>query len=108
MIVLAAALMLAGPDSSADLRHDFVECLKGAVGKAKEQKIAADGFVAFAHTTCAGSEEPFRSALASANLSHGMSRKDSTADANSQVSDYYSEWHDNYAGETQQAAATPK
>jgi hypothetical protein len=108
MIVLAAALMLAGADSTADLRHNFVECLKGAIGQAKAQKIAADGFIAFARTTCAASEEPFKSALVTVNVGHGMSRKDSAADASSQVSDYYSEWHDNYAGETEQAAASPK
>jgi hypothetical protein len=101
MIVFVAAMMLAGADAGADLRHEFVECLKGALTQAKSQKMGVDGFVTFAKTTCAASEAPFKASLVSANVSHGMSRKDSLSDAASQLSDYYSEWHDNYAAELQ-------
>jgi hypothetical protein len=100
MIVFVAAMMLAGGDPG-DLRHDFVQCLKGALSQAKAQKMGVDGFVAFAKTTCAGSEAPFKASLVTANVSHGMSRRDSASDAESQLSDYYSEWHDNYASELQ-------
>lgn len=106
MIVFVASMMLAAAGSGADSRHDFVQCLKGAAAQAKTQKIGADGFVAFARTTCAASEEPFKASLVSANVSHGMSRKDSVSDAASQVSDYYTEWHDNYAADSPPVPAT--
>jgi hypothetical protein len=106
MIVIAAAMLLAGAD--ADLRHNFVSCLKNAATQAQQQKVAADGFVAFARTTCAGAEEPFKASLVSANAQHGMSRKDSASDASQQVSDYYTEWHDKYSADAPAASAAPK
>lgn len=107
MIVFVAAMMLAGGDPG-DLRHDFVQCLKGALTQAKTQKMGVDGFVTFAKTTCAGSEAPFKASLVSANVSHGMSKRESLSDAESQLSDYYSEWHDNYAADSDAPAAKPK
>ncbi len=103
MIFLAAAMMLAG--GGADLRHDFVACLKTASVKAQTQKIAADGFVDFARTTCAGAADPFKAMLVDANIKHGMSRKESASDAESQLKDYYSEWHDKYAEDAPAPAA---
>ena len=97
MIVLVAAAMLAGSD--VDLRHSFVTCLKTAASEAQRQKVGADGFVAFARTACAGSEEPFKAALISADVQHGMSRKESAADASQQVGDYYKEWNDKYSSD---------
>jgi hypothetical protein len=108
MIVFVAAMMLAGADAGGDVRHDFVQCLKGALTQAKTQKMGVDGFVAFAKTTCASSESPFKASLVSADVSHGMSHKDSLSDAESQVSDYYSEWHDNYAAEAETPVSKPK
>lgn len=106
MIVIAAALLLAGAD--ADLRHNFVSCLKNAATQAQQQKVAADGFVAFARTTCASAEEPFKASLVSANAQHGMSRKDSASDASQQVSDYYTEWQDKYSADAPAPSAAPK
>jgi hypothetical protein len=97
MIVLVAAMMLVG--SGADVRHDFVACLKTAQNQAEQQKIGADGFVNFARTACASAEQPFKAALVNANVQHGMSRKDSASDANQQVSDYYHEWNEKYAAD---------
>lgn len=88
--------MLAGSGAGADLRHDFVQCLKGAASQAKTQKVGIDGFIDFARTNCANSEAPFKSSLVSANVTHGMSRKESASDAASQLSDYYAEWLENY------------
>lgn len=114
MIVIAAAMMLAGADPGAGLRHGFVECLKTASSQAKTQKVGVDGFVAFAHTTCANAEAPFKSSLIDADVQHGMSHKDSASDAESQLSDYYSEWLDHYKFDMKSAmesnpapAATP-
>lgn len=100
-------MMLAG--SGADARHDFAECLKQADSKAQMQKIGADGFVAFAQTTCSSAQAPFESSLVSSNVSHGMSKKAAATDAASQVSDYYSERLDNYKVELEPLpAAKPK
>jgi hypothetical protein len=106
VIVIAAAMLLAG--SGADLRQSFVSCLKSATSQASQQKVAADGFVAFARTACASTEEPFKASLMSANAQHGMSRKDSASDASQQVSDYYTEWSDKYSADAPPAAAAPK
>ena len=99
MIGLVASILIAGAGSGADLRHDFVQCLKTAAAQAKAQKIGADGFAAFAQTTCAGAEAPFKASLTSANVSHGMSKRESAADAAAQVKDYYSQWDGNYAAD---------
>jgi hypothetical protein len=103
MIVIAAALLLAGSD--VDLRHSFVSCLKSASTQASRQKIALDGFVDFARTTCAGTEEPFKASLVNANVQHGMSRKESASDASQQLNDYYKEWSDKYSADAPPAAA---
>jgi hypothetical protein len=102
MIIIAAALMLAGSD--ADLRHNFVSCLKNAATQAQRQKITVDGFVDFARTTCANAEEPFKATLVNANVQHGMSRKESASDASQQVNDYYSEWKGKYSDDAPAAA----
>ena len=104
MIVIAAALLLAGSD--VDLRHSFVSCLKSASAEALRQKVAADGFVDFARTTCAGTEQTFKASLVNANVQHGMSRKESDSDARQQLSDYYAEWKDKYAADAPAPAAT--
>ena len=61
MIGIFVTMLLAG--AGADLRHDFADCLKQADSKAQTQKLAAEGFIAFAKTTCAGSQAPFESSL---------------------------------------------
>jgi hypothetical protein len=99
MIGLVASILIAGAGSGADLRHDFVQCLKTAAAQAKAQKIGTDGFQAFAQTTCAGAEAPFKASLTSANVSHGMGKRESAADAAAQVKDYYSQWDGNYAAD---------
>jgi hypothetical protein len=106
MIVIAAAMLLAG--ANADTRQTFVSCLKTAATQAQQQKVAADGFVAFARTQCAGAEDPFKASLVSANVQHGMSRKDSASDASQQVSDYYTEWSAKYADDAPPPAAPAK
>jgi hypothetical protein len=106
MIVIAAAMLLAGADTSS-LRHDFADCLKQASARAKTQKVEPDGFVAFAKSACAGVEAPFVSALTSANVSHGMAKKAAASDAQSQVGDYYSERLDSYKMDLQPLPPAP-
>ncbi len=94
MIGIFVTMLLAG--AGADLRHDFADCLKQADSKAQTQKLAAEGFIAFAKTTCAGSQAPFESSLTSANISHGMSKKAAATDAADQIDSYYTERLENY------------
>ena len=100
MILIAAALMLAGGDQGA-LRQSFSACLKQANSEAKAQNLVADGFVAFARGKCSGVAEPFQSSLTSANVSHGMSKKAAASDAATQIDDYYTERLENYKIEIQ-------
>ena len=99
MIGLVVSMLIAG--TGADLRHDFAECLKQADSRAQNQKIAAEGFVDFAKTTCSTSAAPFEASLTSANVSHGMSRKAAAADAADQIKSYYDERLENYKIELQ-------
>ena len=103
MIVIAAALLLAGGGD--DFRTSFVSCLKTASTEASRKKLAADGFIDFARTSCAGTEESFKASLITANVAHGMSRKDSASDASGQLSDNYKEWSDKYSAEAPPPAA---
>lgn len=105
MIIFATALMLAGV--GADLRHDFSDCLKQASAQARNQKVGVEGFVAFARTNCASAEAPFQASLVSTDVSHGMSKKSATADANSQIDDYYSERLDSYKVELEPLPPAP-
>ncbi len=107
MIAFAAAMLLAGADQ-ASLRHTFAECLTTASTRAKNQKVAPEGFIDFARAACDGSAEPFRSALTETNVSHGMSRKAAASDAASQVDDYYSERLENYKIEIEPLPPLPK
>ena len=99
MIGIFVTMLLAG--AGADLRHDFADCLNQADSKAQTQKLAAEGFIAFAKTTCAGSQAPFESSLTSANISHGMSKKAAATDAADQIDSYYTERLENYKIELQ-------
>ena len=99
MIGIFVTMLLAG--AGADLRHDFADCLKQADSKAQTQKLAAEGFIAFAKTTCAGSQALFESSLTSANISHGMSKKAAATDAADQIDSYYTERLENYKIELQ-------
>lgn len=94
MIGIVVSMLIAG--SGADLRHDFADCLKQADAKAQNQKIAAEGFVDFARTTCSTAAEPFEAQLTTTNVKNGMSRKAAAADAASQIKDYYTERLENY------------
>ena len=94
MIGIVMSMLLAG--AGADLRHDFADCLKQADTKAQSQKVAVEGFVAFAKTTCASAQAPFESSLTTTNVSHGMSKKAAASDAADQIDSYYSERLENY------------
>jgi hypothetical protein len=102
MIGIVVTMLLAG--AGADLRRDFATCLKQASSKAQTEKVAADGFVAFARTTCASTEAPFQASLTTTNVSHGMSKKAAATDAADQIESYYTERLENYKIELQPLA----
>jgi hypothetical protein len=94
MIGIVVTMLIAG--SGADLRHDIADCLKQADSRAQSQKIAPEGFVDFARTTCSTAAAPFESALTSTNVKNGMSKRAAAADAADQIKSYYDERLQNY------------
>ena len=95
MILIAAALMLAGGDQGT-LRQSFSACLKQANSEAKVANVGVDGFIAFVKSKCENVAGPFQTSLIDSNVNHGMSKKSAASDAASQVDDYYSERLENY------------
>ena len=95
MIIIVAA-MLAAADPGADATHNFLVCLRQAKTDASSQKVAPDGFVAFARVRCAGVEAPYRTSIINADVQHGMSRTEAASDAASLVKSYYDERLDDY------------
>ena len=92
IVLIASALALASfqtatADSS---RKQFVACLHDVVDKAKEQKIPADGFVAFAHAQCGTIETSFKSGMVGFDVKNKVPRKQAESDAQSSIDDYVS------------------
>ena len=95
MLALTLALLLAGgTDDSA--RAHFTACLKTAYEKGSNQKIAPDGYAAFAKQACAAEIEGFRSSVINYDVKAGWTRKKAEPDADSQVDEYISEWSDRF------------
>lgn len=84
-VILAATLqatVAAGP------RREYVACLKTAVSQASGQKIAPDGFAAFAQQSCSTIDQSFKSELVKFLTKNGMSKKTAGEDADLQIEDY--------------------
>jgi hypothetical protein len=84
-VIIAAALqatVAAGP------RREYVACLKTAVSQASGQKIAPDGFAAFAQQSCSAIEQNFKAELVKFLTKNGMSKSSAAEDANLQIEDY--------------------
>jgi hypothetical protein len=96
MITILIAGMLAGADPSATYIRNFMECLRDVDSEARSQKVAPDGFDAFARQHCANVETPYKASIVTEDVSHGMSRKEAVSDAASVIESYYSERRDNY------------
>lgn len=92
-IMAAASLQTAAADNS---RKDFVACLRTAVEQAKAQKIARDGFAAFAHQQCATIEGGFKSAMVTFDVKNKVARKQAETDAQSAIDDYVLSATDQY------------
>ena len=100
MIVLAiasavyvAALQTAAADAS---RKAFTACLHDAIDKGKAEKVAVAGFTAYLQTHCAPVSASFKDSMVSFDVKNKVPRKQATSDAESQISDYYTETADRY------------
>ena len=101
----AAAFQTAAADSS---RKAFTACLREAVDHGKAEKIAAGGFDAYARGRCTSASTSFRDAMVSFDLKNKVPRKQATSDAESQISDYYTETGERYKFQTETAGAKPQ
>jgi hypothetical protein len=109
MIILvgASAIYLAGLQASINApRSAFQTCLKDAVDKASAQKVASDGYEAFARTSCRGQIDSFKSAVIGFDMKNRMSRKDAGGDADSMIADFVSGSADHYRYVLQSAPVT--
>ena len=95
MLALSLALLLAGGNDDSARAH-FTGCLKTAYEKAGDQKIAPDGYAAFARQACAAEVAGFRSSVISYDVKAGWTRKKAEPDADSQVGDYLADWSDRF------------
>ena len=95
MLALGMALLLAGETGDLARAH-FTACLKTAYEKGSDQKIAPDGYAAFARQVCAAEIEGFRSSVIGYDVKAGWTRKKAEPDAASQVGDYISDWSDRF------------
>jgi len=96
MITILIAGMVAGADPSAAYIRNFMQCLHDVDSDARSQKVAPDGFDAFARQHCASVETPYKASLVTEDVSHGMSHKEAISDAASVIDSYYSERRDGY------------
>jgi hypothetical protein len=108
--MLTAAAMFIGV--SGDPRATYSACLRDAVANAKIAKVAAEGFKAYAHETCAAAEETFKASRVAFNVKNGMGRKTALEDAQVQIDDYLFSAEDKYLFSLQppkqaQAAISP-
>ena len=103
--VYAAAFQTAAADTS---RKAFTACLREAVDKGKAEKVAAAGFDAYVRAHCTSVSASFVEKLVSFDVKNKVPRKQATSDAESQVSDYYTETGERYKFQTQTAGAKPQ
>lgn len=109
-LVFASAVYLAAMQSAeaASSRKAFTACLREAVEKGKSEKVGPDGFDAYVRTHCSPVSTKFVDVLVSFDLKNKVPRKQATSDAESQVTDYYSETGERYKYEVEASAPKPK
>ena len=114
LIAASAMYMVAGQASIAAPTGAFRDCLKQTSAKAKNEKVPATAYEAYARTACGAQLSALRSALIAFNVKNGMSRKDSASDADLIADDYLASSVDNYtflagvAAENSKAEAAAK
>ncbi len=104
-LVVASALYTMSWQTAAatSARQQLVQCLKEASTKAQSDKLAADGFAAFAQQSCATQASGLKSAIWSFDSKNKVSRKQSEADVDLQIEDYVATAEERYRMST-----TPK
>ena len=109
-MVIASAVYLAAMQSAAadSSRKAFTACLREAVEKGKAEKVALTGFDAYVRAQCAPVSTKFVDVLVSFDLKNKVPRKQATSDAQSQVTDYYTETGERYKYEVEALAPKPK
>jgi hypothetical protein len=95
-------------------RDSFKTCLKEATSKAANEKVAAEGFEAYVHSTCGAQLGAFKGAVVRFDMGNKMSKNASDEDANMMIADFMGSALDNYKYRTgansaaaQQANAAP-
>ncbi len=111
MIVLAAAMLMAGSAAPAAPLHErqaLGTCLAKVVHDKVDAKLDAAGFKAAAHTACATQEAAFRSAWTNYYVAMNTKRSEAEEIAGSQADDYFQNEADSYASTVNPAPAKPK
>ena len=98
VIALAAFQTAAADNSRTELRN----CLKEAVQQAKLDKVASDGFAAFANERCGKAADGLKSALVSFDVKNKVPRRRAESDAQLQIDEFVTMAADKYT------AALPK
>jgi hypothetical protein len=71
-------------------RDAFISCLEKARESAKAEKVAGDGFDAYARQSCAPTGEKFKAALIAFDMKNKVARARALADAEVQIDDFIS------------------
>ena len=77
-------------------RQQLVQCLKSAATKAEADKLAPDGFAAFAQQNCTAQADGLKAAIWTIDAKNKVSRKQSEADVALQIEDYLATAEDRY------------
>jgi hypothetical protein len=96
-LLVASAINLTAMQASISAPTDaFRGCLREAVTKAKDEKIAGDGIDAYLRNACTGKMGALKAALVAFRLKNGMSQKAAASDAQMTIDDYVATPADNY------------
>jgi hypothetical protein len=96
-LLVASAINLTAVQASITAPTDaFRGCLREAVTKAKDEKVAGDGIEAYLRNACTGKMGALKSALVAFRLKNGMSQKAAASDAQMTIDDYVATPADNY------------
>ena len=104
-LVVASAIYAVSWQTAAanNARQQLVQCLKTAATKAEADKLAPDGFAAFALQSCTAQADSLKAAIWTIDAKHKVPRKQSEADADLQIEDYVATAEDRY-----RVTVTPK
>jgi hypothetical protein len=87
-------------------RDAFKVCLREASSKAANDKVAADGYVAYVRDACGTQVGAFKGAVIRFDMGNKMSRKASDDDADAMIRDFVDSALENYKYRTGTNAAT--